>query len=57
MTFFVENNTDIVLEGKPISVGGWRLFNKVIEVINGNPSIAEAHGHREYSFPLMMGPM
>lgn len=49
--------TDIVLEGKPISVGGWRLFEKVIEVINGTPSIAEEQGHREYAFPLMMGPM
>ena len=49
--------TDLVLEGKPISEGGWRLFNKVVEVCNGTPSIAEAHGHREYSFPMMMGPM
>lgn len=49
--------TDLVLEGKPISEGGWRLFNKMIEVCNGTPSVAEAHGHREYSFPLMMGPM
>ena len=49
--------TDLVLEGKPISEGGWRLFNKVVEVCNGTPSVAEAHGHREYSFPLMMGPM
>lgn len=49
--------TDLVLEGKPISEGGWRLFHKVIEVCNGTPSVAEAHGHREYSFPLMMGPM
>ena len=49
--------TDIVLEGKPISVGGWRLFEKVIEVVNGTPSIAEKQGHREYAFPLMMGPM
>lgn len=49
--------TDLVLDGVPISEGGWRLFNKVVEVCNGTPSIAEAHGHREYSFPLMMGPM
>ncbi len=49
--------TDIVLEGKPISAGGWRLFKKVIEVIGGTPSIAEEQGHREYAFPLMMGPM
>lgn len=49
--------TDLVLEGVPLSEGGWRLFRKVIEVCNGKPSIAEAHGHREYSFPLMMGPM
>ena len=31
--------------------------DKVIEVINGKPSIAEEQGHREYAFPLMMGPM
>lgn len=49
--------TDIVLEGKPISEGGWRLFDKVIEVCAGAQSISEAHGHREYAFPLMMGPM
>ena len=49
--------TDLVLEGVPLAEGGWRLFNKVIEVCNGTPTIAEAHGHREYAFPLMMGPM
>ena len=49
--------TDLVLEGKPVSEGGLRLFNKVVEVCNGALSVAEAHGHREYSFPLMMGPM
>ena len=54
---YVVGAVEAVLEGKPISVGGWRLFDKVIEVINGKPSIAEEQGHREYAFPLMMGPM
>lgn len=49
--------TDLVLEGVSIETGGWRLFDKVIAVCGGEESIAEAHGHREYSFPLMMGPM
>ena len=49
--------TDLVLEGRTISEGGRRLFGKVVEVLNGMPSVAEAHGHREYAFPLMMGPM
>ena len=49
--------TDLVLEGVSIAEGGWRLFDKVIAVCDGEESIAEAHGHREYSFPLMMGPM
>lgn len=49
--------TDIVLEGKPISDGGRRLFDKMIEVCGGEESIAETQGHREYAFPLMMGPM
>ena len=49
--------TDLVLDGVPLAEGGWRLFDKVIEVCNGTPSIAEAHGHREYAYPLMMGPM
>lgn len=49
--------TDIVLEGKPIAEGGGRLFDKLLRVCGGEQSIAEAHGHREYAFPLMMGPM
>lgn len=49
--------TDIVLEGKPIAEGGRRLFDKLLDVCAGEESIAEAHGHREYAFPLMMGPM
>ena len=49
--------TDLVLDGVSIADGGWRLFDKVIEVCGGQESVAEAHGHREYSFPLMMGPM
>ena len=49
--------TDLILEGKPISDGGRRLFEKVLAVCGGAPSVAEVHGHREYAFPLMMGPM
>lgn len=49
--------TDLVLEGKPISEGGRRIFDKVVAVCNGEKTAAEAHGHREYAFPLMMGPM
>lgn len=49
--------TDIVLEGKPIAEGGRRLFDKLVAVCGGEASIAEAQGHREYAFPLMMGPM
>lgn len=49
--------TDLVLDGVTIADGGWQLFDKVIEVCGGQESVAEAHGHREYSFPLMMGPM
>lgn len=49
--------TDLVLEGVSIAEGGVRLFEKLIKICDGEESVAEAHGHREYSFPLMMGPM
>lgn len=49
--------TDLVLEGTPIAEGGWRLLEKIIEVANGTPCIAERERHCEYAFPLMMGPM
>ena len=49
--------TDLVLEGVSIADGGRRLFDKVLRVCGGEESVAEIHGHREYAFPLMMGPM
>lgn len=49
--------TDLVLENVPIAEGGKRLFDKLIAVCNGELSVAEKGGHREYAFPLLMGPM
>ena len=49
--------TDMITKGVSIREGGERLFRKMIEVCDGTRTIAEAHGHREYAFPLMMGPM
>lgn len=49
--------TDLVLEGTSIAEGGWRLFHKIIQVANGELCVAEMDRHREYAFPLMMGPM
>ena len=49
--------TDMITEGVSLQKGGERLFRKMIEVCNGTPTISEAGGHREYAFPLMMGPM
>lgn len=31
------------------------MFEKVVSACNGEPTIAERLGHREYAFPLLMG--
>lgn len=49
--------TDLVTGETSIAEGGKRIFRKLIDICNGELSIAEANGHREYAFPLMMGPM
>ena len=49
--------TDLVLEGVSIAEGGKRLFDEIISVANGKLCAAEQGRHREYAFPLMMGPM
>jgi len=36
---------------------GWILFNEIIEVANGKQTIAEKGRHREFAFPLLMGPL
>ena len=38
-----------------IAEAGHVLFDKMIDVCNGELTIAEQFGHREYAFPLLMG--
>lgn len=38
-----------------LAEAGHVLFDKVIDTCNGELTIAEACGHREYAFPLLMG--
>lgn len=40
-----------------IEDAGRMLFRELIEVANGKETIAERLGHREYTFPLLMGPL
>ena len=47
--------TGISLGQKTIADGGNLLFEKIVAACNGEPTIAEKLGHREYAFPLLMG--
>lgn len=47
--------TGISLGDMSIAEGGCLLFDKIVAACNGEPSIAEKLGHREYAFPLLMG--
>lgn len=47
--------TDIVRGYMSIEEAGQLLFEKVVSACNGEPTIAERLGHREYAFPLLMG--
>lgn len=40
-----------------IEEAGRMLFQELVEVANGKETIAERLGHREYTFPLLMGPL
>ncbi len=40
-----------------IEEAGRLLFRELIEVANGKETIAERLGHREFTFPLLMGPL
>jgi altronate dehydratase large subunit len=47
-----------VLTGEmALADAGWILFNEIIEVANGKQTIAEKGRHREFAFPLLMGPL
>lgn len=47
--------TGISLGQMTIADGGKILFDKIIAACNGEPTIAEKLGHREYAFPLLTG--
>ena len=47
--------TGISLGHMSITEGGRLLFDKIVAACNGEPTIAEKLGHREYAFPLLMG--
>lgn len=47
--------TGISLGHMSIADGGRLLFDKIVAACNGEPTIAEKLGHREYAFPLLMG--
>ena len=47
--------TGISLGHMSIAEGGRLLFDKIVAACNGEPTIAEKLGHREYAFPLLMG--
>ena len=47
--------TEISKGNITIASGGMMLFRRLVEVCNGDFSIAEKLGHREYAFPLLMG--
>lgn len=40
-----------------IEEAGWNLFSKMIDVCNGKLTAAEEIRHREYAFPLIIGPL
>lgn len=47
-----------VLSGEmSLPEAGWRLFDEIIKVANGKQTIAEKGRHREFAFPLLMGPL
>lgn len=47
-----------VVEGRMgIEEAGRQLFRELVAVANGKETIAERLGHREYAFPLLMGPL
>ncbi len=47
--------TEISKGNATIADGGRILFDRLVEVCNGDLPIAEELGHREYAFPLLMG--
>lgn len=47
--------TGVVMGTMSIEEAGRILFDKVVAACNGEPTIAERLGHREYAFPLLMG--
>ena len=47
--------TAVSLGEMTIEQAGKLLFDKVVAACNGEPTIAERLGHREYAFPLLMG--
>ena len=47
--------TGVALGTMSIEEAGRILFDKVVAACNGEPTIAERLGHREYAFPLLMG--
>ena len=49
--------TSVLTGEMTIADAGWELFNEIIEVANGKQSIAEKGRHREFAFPLLMGPL
>ncbi len=47
--------TGVVMGSMTLEEAGRLLFDKVIAACNGEPTIAEQLGHKEYAFPLLMG--
>ena len=47
--------TGVALGSMSIAEAGRLLFDKVVSACNGELTIAEKLGHREYAFPLLMG--
>ncbi len=49
--------TSVLTGEMTIADAGWKLFNEIIDVANGRQTIAEKGRHREFAFPLVMGPL
>lgn len=49
--------TKVISGEMSLEAAGWKLFDEIIEVANGNETIAEKGRHREFAFPLLMGPL
>ena len=55
MRHFFDFNAGTILQGESVESVGGRLYDLVIEVINGRQTLAERNGCREFTVPYQVG--